>query len=228
MHLKNTALKMKNNLCDIKFFSFVRKPAVTARLPTDPNATHYNMNHQSRGHALIFNHESFKNNVAPRRDGTNRDADMMAKVLEKLNFEVTVHRNLSMKNLLQCVYDSATKINYSDCDCFVMVVLTHGNKNGVLQAYDKTYDHDDLWKPFSADRCPTLAGKPLFRTITVRINFYILGKPKLFFIQACRGVKLMPFVNLIGRTQIDGPGSMKVRIPSKADFLFAYSNIPGE
>jgi caspase-like apoptosis-related cysteine protease len=57
--------------------------------------------------------------------------------------------------------------DHSDADCIAVIVLTHG-EYGLLIPHDKyvKYEVDLLWKPFTADKCPTLA-----------------GKPKLFFIQ---------------------------------------------
>lgn len=58
--------------------------------------------------------------------------------------------------------------DHSDADCVAVIVLTHGDEKGMLVPQDShvMYNVDMLWKPFTADKCPTLA-----------------GKPKLFFIQ---------------------------------------------
>lgn len=53
-----------------------------------------------------------------------------------------------------------------------------------------------------------------------------IGKPKLFIIQACQGDRLDPGVTL-ARTETDGHPSHTYRIPIHADFLIAYSTIPG-
>ena len=54
---------------------------------------------------------------------------------------------------------SATKRNYSDCDCFLLAVLSHGEM-GILYSKDSAYKPESLWTEFTADKCPTLAGKP--------------------------------------------------------------------
>jgi caspase-like apoptosis-related cysteine protease len=87
-----------------------------------------------------------------------------------------------------------------------MAVLSHGEQ-GIIYAKDGAYKPEDkLWGRFTGDKCVTLA-----------------GKPKLFFIQACQGDRLDGGVSL--RTQVDGSSSFK--IPIYADFLIAYSTIPG-
>lgn len=88
-----------------------------------------------------------------------------------------------------------------------MAVLSHGEQ-GIIYAKDGAYKPDDhLWGRFTGDKCVTLA-----------------GKPKLFFIQACQGDRLDAGVMM--RTQVDGSPSFK--IPIFADFLIAYSTIPGK
>jgi len=59
------------------------------------------------------------------------------------------------------------KQDHSDADCLVVTIMTHGEE-GMLAPRDSNilYNVDTLWTPFTADKCPTLA-----------------GKPKLFFIQ---------------------------------------------
>lgn len=77
------------------------------------------------------------------------------------------------------------------------------------------YKLENIWHYFTATACPTLA-----------------GKPKLFFIQACRGDRLDPGIKLQktetdGESSINGFNSMTYRIPIHADFLIAYSTISG-
>ena len=76
---------------------------------------------------------------------------------------------------------------------------------------DHAYKPDRLWSHFTAEKCPTLA-----------------GKPKLFFIQACQGDQLDSGVHLkrVSATETDS-AAMSYKIPNHADFLIAYSTIPG-
>jgi caspase-like apoptosis-related cysteine protease len=49
--------------------------------------------------------------------------------------------------------------DHSDCDCFLLTILSHGEK-GFIYSRDTPYKPESLWRPFTADKCPTLAGKP--------------------------------------------------------------------
>ncbi|XP_072943933.1 caspase-1-like [Epargyreus clarus] len=179
-----------------------------ARMPVDRNAMYYNMNHKYRGMAIIFNHEHFDIHSLKSRTGTNVDSDNLAKVLKNLGFRITVLNNLKCEDINSYIRQTAD-MDHSENDCLVIAVLTHGEM-GMLYAKDTHYKPDNLWYYFTADKCPSLA-----------------GKPKLFFIQACQGDKLDGGVTLTNRTETDGSSSASYRIPIHADFLIVFSTVPG-
>lgn len=51
---------------------------------------------------------------------------------------------------------------------------------------------------------------------------------QLFFIQACQGDKLDGGISMRATTETDSNSTMSYSIPVHADFLIAYSTIPGE
>ncbi|KAL0841921.1 hypothetical protein ABMA28_014153 [Loxostege sticticalis] len=179
-----------------------------AKMPVDRNAPYYNMNHKNRGMALIFNHEHFDIHSLKSRTGTNVDSDNLAKVLKSLDFRVTVFHNKKSEEINGYIKQTA-EMDHSDSDCLLIAVLTHGEL-GMLYAKDTHYKPVNLWYYFTADKCPSLA-----------------GKPKIFFIQACQGDKLDGGITLINRTETDGSSSTHYRIPIHADFLIVYSTVPG-
>ncbi|PNF16219.1 Caspase-1 [Cryptotermes secundus] len=178
-----------------------------AVMPVERNSAYYNMFHKRRGRAVIFNHEHFDIPSLKPRNGTNVDCGKLKHVLVDFGFEVTAHSNLTTKDIIRIVKQVAEE-DHSECDCFLMAVLSHGEM-GFIYSRDTPYKPESLWKPFTADKCPTLA-----------------GKPKLFFFQACQGDKLDGGITLRSRTEVDGDG-MGYKIPIHADFLIAYSTIPG-
>ena len=53
--------------------------------------------------------------------------------------------------------------DYSDCDCFVMVVLSYGINGAIMCCEgetDKLIPVEDVIGQFTADKCPSLAMKP--------------------------------------------------------------------
>nr|AZR38347.1 caspase-1 isoform 1 [Laodelphax striatellus] len=175
-----------------------------ARSPVAKESLFYNMNHKERGLAIIFNHEHFEIDNLKQRSGTNVDAINLQNSLERLGFKVTMYKDFKSQQV-ENVITEVSKEDHSEYDCLVVAVLSHG-EHGIIYARDHAYKPDSLWTKFSADNCKTLA-----------------GKPKLFFIQACQGDKLDGGITL--RTQTDSSSTYK--IPVHADFLIAYSTIPG-
>lgn len=157
------------------------------------NMPTYNMNHSKRGMAIILNQEYFKN--GQRRKGTNVDSENLKCVLEKFYFEVSVFNDLCAWEILAEMKKIAS-IDHSDSDCILIAILTHGDANEI-GAYDKNYKLNSIFDCFAADRCPTL-----------------MGKPKIFIVQACRGDKHHEGVILqktIGRDEQDcSPVSLSI------------------
>jgi len=176
-------------------------------MPTEKDADHYNMGHRRRGKAYIFNHMNFDSRLQLKaRNGTNNDRDNLRVCLRQLDFDVEVHDDLPFKDI-ERILEQASMEDHSDSDCILVTVMSHGEL-GILYACDQPYKPDRLWSHFAADKCPSLA-----------------GKPKLFFIQACQGDQLDHGTRM-QRTGTDA-GSTTYKVPNHADFLIAYSTIPG-
>ncbi|KAI5732753.1 hypothetical protein M8J76_003720 [Diaphorina citri] len=193
---------------DVLGFNFgrTRMKGPVAKSTVEKDADYYRMDHKHRGLALIFNHEHFDSPHLKSRAGTGADFENLYTTLVNLGFVVKPYHDPEFK-VIQNAIDEAAEQDYTDADCFVMAVLTHG-EDGILHAKDVPYKPKNLWSKFTADNCLTLA-----------------GKPKLFFIQACQGDKLDAGVTI--RTQVDGHPSNTYSIPLHADFLMAYSTISG-
>ena len=67
---------------------------------------------------------------------------------------------------------SVAEEDHSDADCLLVTVLTHGETSKFLYAQDSLYNVEDLWLPFTGDKCLSLAGKPKIFIIQVIIIFY--------------------------------------------------------
>ncbi|VVC43316.1 Hypothetical protein CINCED_3A009040 [Cinara cedri] len=165
------------------------------------------MKHKHRGKAIIFNHENFEVRDLKSRSGTGTDCYHLEAALRNLGFDVTPYVDLTLNEMNKKLNYWSEEVDYSDYDCLLMAVLSHGEQ-GIIYAKDGPYKPEDqLWGRFTGDKCLSLA-----------------NKPKLFFIQACQGDRLDKGITM--RTQVDGGGS-SFKIPIHADFLIAYSTIPG-
>lgn len=181
-------------------------------LSTARNAFDYNMCHRDRGLCLIIENEIFSSQKAAtrslgRRHGSNVDAEQLISVFNILGFNVVHRKDLTVRATVD-VLRQASQLDHTNNDCFVCIVLTHGD-HGELYAHDGKYTLDLLFKHFVGHHCPTLC-----------------GKPKLFFIQACQGSKLDDGV-LVRQSRDSVDAVSYFKIPSYADFMIAYSTIPG-
>ncbi|XP_076262945.1 caspase-1-like isoform X2 [Rhynchophorus ferrugineus] len=171
-----------------------------------PEDDFYKMDHGYRGVALIFNHENFDSPFLNSRRGTSKDATDLRDVLSKLGFRVDLYNDQSKNEIFEII-NIVSKMDHSQNDCLIVAIMTHGKSNGRLYAKDYDYSIDTIVEEFSGRRCSTL-----------------VGKPKLFFIQACRGEKTDPGAVL--RTDSANTNNIQ-RIPVMADILIMYATVEG-
>ncbi|XP_075705850.1 caspase-6 isoform X1 [Rhinoderma darwinii] len=184
----------------------------------DP-AAEYNMKNRRRGLALIFNHDWFFWQLTlPERRGTNADRDNLYKRLTDLGFEVKSYDTLKAMEILEKVHDVAMS-DHSDADCFLCVFLSHGEDNHVY-AHDAKIEIQRLTSLFKGDKCKSL-----------------VGKPKIFIIQACRGAQhdepVIPTdatdsaVNIPETNTTAVDAASVYTLPAGADFIMCYSVAEG-
>lgn len=177
------------------------------RLTTKLNSLDYNMNHRNRGHCLIFDVEDFQpSRKLPKRTGSQVDSTGLYNIFRSMSFDVRMLKDPTAKQI-RYELDYYSKLDHTDNDCFVCCILTHG-EHGQLWGSDAKFPVDMLFNFFLGDRCLTL-----------------VGKPKIFFVQACQGERLDHGVQVVAPDRLDSAAYFK--IPTHADFLIAYSTIPG-
>ncbi|XP_053678470.1 caspase-like [Anopheles nili] len=144
------------------------------------------------------------------RDGSDKDCESMRMALEKFSLEVLVRKDFT-KSQIKEELENLAKMDHSKNDCFVLVILTHGSPNQ-LYAKDDKFDVSLLWENFVGSKCESL-----------------IGKPKLFFIQACRGTKFdngAPQPSLPPNATT-GADASSFTIPSTGDILVMYATFEG-
>lgn len=169
----------------------------------------YRMDFQKMGKCIIINNKNFdKATGMDVRNGTDKDAGALFKCFQNLGFEVTVHNDCSCAKM-QDLLRKASEEDHSNSACFACVLLSHGEED-LIYGKDGVTPIKDLTAHFRGDRCKTL-----------------LEKPKLFFIQACRGTELDDGIQADSGPINDIDANPRNKIPVEADFLFAYSTVPG-
>ncbi|KAL7851553.1 hypothetical protein AOLI_G00219090 [Acnodon oligacanthus] len=171
----------------------------------------YKMDSIPRGFCVIINNMNFENEDE-ERIGSDKDAAALMKVFGSLYFEVKTYTNLKAKAMKALLLEFSKK---KHGDCFVCCVLSHGEKNGVIGTDQKLCPMKDILSPFDGKNCPSLA-----------------GKPKVFFIQACRGKnkeeKVVVSADNAAKADdfiLTSDGPEEITIPRNADFLIAMSTV---
>lgn len=159
------------------------KPIDWNKIPSHirPDSKHvYPMMSIPRGIALIINNEVFhhsadmtekekQNDELEVRLGSDADVQSLETLYEALDFKVKTERNVGREKILK-ILDDVSHEDHSQYDCFVLWLMSHG-QNGLFYGADgDTVPIETVRDFFSNANCPSLS-----------------GKPKLIFIQACRG-----------------------------------------
>ncbi|RUS82552.1 hypothetical protein EGW08_009682 [Elysia chlorotica] len=158
---------------------------------SEPNE--YNFNYKKRGLFLLINNRHFDEEIGQQdREGSDVDAERLEERFQDLGFEVRRYDDVTCSKMSSLLYNAAS-LDHSDHDCFGCAILSNG-REGVVYARDGQVPLDLLVMPFKGDRCPSL-----------------VGKPKLFFIQACQGRRNSRFLepSSVGRavSRSSSPGS---------------------
>jgi hypothetical protein len=129
----------------------------------------YDMKHEKRGVALVINIRSYNPNPnkLQERKWSAKDVENLKKTLNYLEFQVVLCENFTKSQIEQVMQEQAS-IDYSESDCFLCVVMSHGNEDKIVASDNEELSFEEIMAPIKS--CPSLE-----------------NKPKLFFFQACRG-----------------------------------------
>uniref|UniRef100_A0A3Q3WFN6 Caspase-3 n=1 Tax=Mola mola TaxID=94237 RepID=A0A3Q3WFN6_MOLML len=164
----------------------------------------YKMDYPCLGTCVIINNKNFHQKMNTR-SGTDVDAALAYKTFSDLGYKITFVNDQTTRDMIRLMR-TVSQEDHSSSASFVCVLLSHGDE-GVIYGTDGPEKFENLTRYFKGDCCRSL-----------------VGKPKLFFIQACRGSDLDDGA-LIETDSVDDQTTD--RIPVEADFLYAYSTAPG-
>ena len=192
----------------------------------------YRMNSSFRSHCIIVNNIEFVADWLTRRNGSDKDAAALQEVFgDLLGFRCHVEKNLTAQQIKEMMA-TFRDMDHTKCSCLVVVILSHGNQEGILGVDGKSVAVETITSYFVTNECKTLA-----------------NKPKIFIFQACRGAqKEIARCSAASLTEAgdiqedtpfdkDMPGSLEKEkgtadsyfkaIPNMADYVLAYSTMPG-
>ncbi|XP_070768230.1 caspase-2 isoform X1 [Enoplosus armatus] len=198
----------------------------------------YRMNSSPRGFALVISNVTFDPCAAPDLDprkGGEVDDEVLRKVFTELDYLVTVNRDLTAQSMRTCIEKFSRRPEHRTMDSCVVCLLSHGVEGAIYGTDGQLLQLDWVFEAFDNAHCPLLQ-----------------NKPKLFFIQACRGEEMD-----CGVEQIDGPartcspsceqrdagregqgdansrqrgdmGQPRIKLPQRSDMICGFASLKGQ
>ncbi|XP_061573048.1 caspase-2 isoform X3 [Cololabis saira] len=219
-------------------------PINTPVLPCSPDfyLSHcqqsYRMTSSPRGFALVISNVNFDSCAAPDLDprkGGEVDDEVLRKVFTELDYIVSVNRDLTAQGMRTCIENFSRRPELRTVDSCVVCLLSHGVEGAIYGTDGGLLELDWVFEAFDNAHCPLLQ-----------------NKPKMFFIQACRGDEMD-----CGVEQIDGPartfspsceqrdagreglgdadsrqradmGRPRIKLPQRSDMVCGFASLKGQ
>lgn len=218
-------------------------PETTAVLPCTPEfyTSHkeqaYQMHSSPRGLALVLSNVRFDARLNPDLDirrGGEVDEEVLRRLFTELDFTVSLHKDLTAEQMRLCIEQFAQRQEHAEYNCCVVCLLSHGIEGSIYGTDGQLLMLDWVFEVFDNARCPLLQ-----------------NKPKMFFIQACRGDEMDNGVDqLDGQERTQSPGCeqrdagregerenkereakdrerLKVKLPQRSDMICGFASLKG-
>jgi len=169
------------------------------------------MKKKHMGIFLIFNQMEFSptGKLANKpRNGSDIDERALRKAMKSLGFEVHSYLNLKTKQIRGIIRKYAASQDHQYSNSFGLAFFSHGDKQGNLCTFDGEINLDELVEPFIRQT-------------------YLVGKPKLFFIQACRNEYTDGYDDGVPVRYVTHSKSSDIpeKWPTYADILYVFATI---
>ena len=169
----------------------------------------YAMDKNPHGVCLIINNHRFyhatdQSKAHPDRGGAEIDQYNLTQTFRYLRYRVEVQENLTSDQMTDCLMRMSQR-DHSNYDSFICCILSHGEHDIIHGCDSEPVNVNDL-------------------TGLMKLSASLRNKPKLFFIQCCRGeAEEAGF-------EKDNPGDTTFRstIPRDADFFLGYATPLGK
>jgi len=166
----------------------------------------YDMKTFPRGKLILINVRYFTNTSLNERKGTDIDADALFNLFKEMEFIVHRYNNPSKAEIENALKVEANG-DYTNLSCCVFAMLSHGKEDEEIYGTDEAIKISEIVSKFKIDS--------------------LAGKPKFFLFQACRGVVYMDSFDEVDGKPPPAPPLPPLHLPVEADFLYAYSTVPG-
>nr|XP_002122917.1 caspase-2-like [Ciona intestinalis] len=191
----------------------------------------YKMTTKSRGYALIVCIGRFNAGVRlPDRQGTDADKKNLLAIFEQINYKTILVENCNKFEMERRVKQFAQMEEHRKCDSCAVAILSHGSKTDIYASDGRSIPIESLIKMFDNVNCPPLR-----------------NKPKIFFIQCCRGNNMDQGIDATDgpptlnsetsdsynstthniTTDVDIISTASKRLPTSSDMIIGYATLQG-
>ncbi|GAB6018910.1 apoptosis- cysteine peptidase [Chamberlinius hualienensis] len=145
------------------------------------------------------------------REGSEIDVDAMDVTFRNFGFNIEMHTDLEKKEIEDVLRDAA-RYDHSQYNALVCCIMSHGIEGAIKSKDDKLIYYENISGMFSGGKCPSL-----------------IGKPKLFFFQACQGESLQSVQapQSANEFAFDGPSTPVFLVDKICDHVIAVATQAG-
>ncbi|XP_044295478.1 caspase-2 isoform X2 [Varanus komodoensis] len=180
----------------------------------------YKLKSRPRGLAFILSNVRFSNETDLEfRSGGNVDYAALDMLFKHLGYQVVVRHDQTAEEIQEELEKFSKLPAHRDVDSCIVSLLSHGIEGGVYGVDGRLVQLQEIFRLFDNANCPNLQ-----------------NKPKMFFVQACRGDETDRGVDQIdGNERADSPGceesdaneNQKLRLPTCSDMICGYACLKG-
>uniref|UniRef100_A0A8C3VY22 Caspase-2 n=1 Tax=Catagonus wagneri TaxID=51154 RepID=A0A8C3VY22_9CETA len=182
----------------------------------------YRLQSRPRGLALVLSNVHFTGEKdLDFRSGGDVDHSTLVALFKLLGYQVHVLLDQTAQEMQEKLQDFAQLPTHRVTDSCIVALLSHGVEGGIYGVDGKLLQLQEVFRLFDNANCPSLQ-----------------NKPKMFFIQACRGDETDRGVDQQdGKTHAPSPGCeesyageeelLKTRLPTRSDMICGYACLRG-
>ena len=175
----------------------------------------YPLNFVKPGIVFIFNNMTFGHRSLSFRAGSDKDVQRLFDTFGELNFDVECYIDKTAKELRTCISKIIREVDFTNIDSVLMFIMSHGRDNKIFGT-----DGEELYLSEFVE--------PLKSVNSLK------NKPKIFFINACRGNMMAPthdsytpqaMVEMDAQEGAHNLNAAVSKTPLDADILLAFSTV---
>ncbi|XP_012877035.1 PREDICTED: caspase-2 [Dipodomys ordii] len=182
----------------------------------------YRLQSRPRGLALVLSNVHFTGEKDLEfRSGGDVDHSTLVNLFKHLGFSVHVLHDQTAKEMQEKLQSFAQLPEHRVTDSCIVALLSHGVEGSIYGVDGKLLQLQEVFRLFDNANCPGLQ-----------------NKPKMFFIQACRGDETDRGVDQQdGKNHAGSPGCeesdagkeelLKMRLPTRSDMICGYACLKG-